>query len=114
LREGLSCWHEDLSGTATSQPRDIEGAENLYRLGLDHGNRVIVVQFPLRFYDNRIRGKNLLKRELAYFHPVKRQFTAKPEFVVAWINREDDSVHLNPYPDRKPLEGHERFDFLFD
>lgn len=113
LKEGLSSWSEDLSGTATSQPRDLREAENVYRRGKDHGPIVVVVQFPRRLYDTRIRGKNLLSRKMAYFHPVRKAFTVLPEFVTAWINRETDEVNINPYLDRRPAQGHEEFDFLF-
>jgi len=115
LREGLSCWSEDLSGTATMQPRDLRDAEGLYRIGRDHGDAAVVIQFPREKYSqNARRGSNLTNRALSYFHPRRGEFTVRPEFVVAWIDRDTDEVHLNPYPDRKPAAGHEKFDFIFD
>jgi hypothetical protein len=115
LREGVSSWYEDLSGTATIQPRDLRDAEQLYKNGRDHGDSVIVIQFPKELYRKYARrGSNLTNRALAYFHPTKQQFTVRPIFVTAHINRETNEVHLNPYVDRKPPIGHEKLDFMFD
>ena len=74
-----------------------------------------MIHFPRTLYDaNNRKGANLTKRALAYFHPVRKEFTVRPEFVVAWIDRKTDEVHLNPYEDRRPAEGHEKFDYMFD
>ena len=115
LQGGLSCWHEDLSGTATAQPRNLDEAEQLYKNGKDFGDSAIIIHFPKELYSaNAKRGRNLTNRALAYFHPIKKQFTVRPEFIVAWIDRNNNQVHENPYPDRKPTAGHEKFDYLFD
>ncbi len=105
LREGLSSWCESLSGTATLAPRDISEAENLYRIGLDHGNKAVVVMFPKDLYQKRIRGQDLTTKELAYFHPTRSKFTVRPEFVVGAIDRNSDEYTPNPHFDRKPAEG---------
>lgn len=114
LKEGLSSWSESLSGTATIQPRAVNEAENLYRLGQDHGNIVVVVRFPAQLYQTRVRGQDLTTKGLAYFHPERKKFTVRPEFVVGWIDRETNEYTPNPFLDRKPAKGYEEFNFLFE
>jgi len=114
LREGLASWCDDLSGTATAQPRELESAENIYRNGQTYGNAVAVIRFPREIYSRAKKFQALSSKELAYFHPRKKMFTVRPEFVVASIDRETNEVALNPHSDRKPVEGYEAFDFMFD
>ena len=116
LKEGLGFSGDEINGTATMQPKDIESAEGLYRAGKDHGDSVAVVKIPRSLYgggDGKSKG-SIMRKELIYFHPKKGKFTVRPEFVIAWIDRNNDEAYENPFYDRQPVEGHEEFDFMFE
>jgi len=116
LREGLTSG-ADLSSTATLQPRKLEDADVVYKNYRDHGPVVIVIAFPVELWAEA-RGKSrrneIGNRKLGYFHPKRRNFTVQPKFVKGWIDRETDEYHENPYPDRKPVAGHEEFESSMD
>jgi hypothetical protein len=115
LKEGLS-YSADINSTATAQPENLAHAEKIYHNGASYGSSVAVIQFPRELYDQTPikSGNNILSKDLAYFHPVRKSFTVKPEFVIAWIDRNTNQVRKNPYKNRKPLKGHEEFEDMFN
>ena len=115
LREGLATGG-DIRGTATSQPSRLTDAIWTYRSGAVYGDKVAVLKFPRALWENarkKAKGNEVATEEIGYFHPVRRTFTVRPEFVNGWIDRETDEYHPNPCHDRKPVEGHEEFDYMF-
>ena len=113
LQQGLVSG-EDLFSCASSQLSDLEIAEQSYRNGgNNYGNQTAVIHIPGELWGvarSKARRSEVSTREIGYFHPIKMDFTVRPKFVVASINRDTNVVSLNPYVDRRPVEGHEEFD----
>jgi hypothetical protein len=104
----------NLSSTATIQPRDKEKAKNIYFNGEDHGPIVVVLQIPNEIWNEvyyRLRPYVATSKKIGYFHPKRKEYTINPDFVVAWINRAGNQVHLNPFPiiQRKSAKGYEKY-----
>ncbi|MBI2629372.1 hypothetical protein HYW74_04790 [Candidatus Pacearchaeota archaeon] len=116
LREGLASG-VDLRSTATLQPKDLETAEGLFNNGKDHGNTIIVLSFPRKVWEEsrqKAPFNEVATRKIGYFHPRKKEFVVRPEFVLGWINRNTNEYCPNTYDERKPVSGHKEFDYLFD
>lgn len=111
LKEGLICHGGDISTTATIQPFDLEYAKGLYRIGYPERTAAIVIEFPR----NRIRRicDAGITRGVGYFHPIIKDFAIRPEFIVGWIDRETDQYHPNPYENRTPPRGFEKYEPIF-
>ncbi len=117
MREGLGCCAGDLLGTATWQPSDLENAEGLYRQTHKGNNAVVVIKIPtsrIKEIPKSSRNSIATVKGIGYFHPNRAEFTIRPEFVDGWINRETDAYTPNPYENRKPVEGYEQFEDMFD
>lgn len=120
MSEGLCCG-ADIRSSATWQPQDLEKAEALFRQTHKGNNAVVVVKIPRKTWETarakaRANGSTaeVTFREVGYFNPKKGNFTVRPEFVAGWIDRNSGEYHTNPYPDRKPVQGHENFDYLLE
>ena len=100
LRQGLESG-PNIQSTATWQPRELEPAKNMYGLGNAHGDTVVVIQIPRQLFekvraDPEYRGEEVLHEDIGYL-PDGRNFTVKPEFVTATIDKKTNEVKLNPY-----------------
>lgn len=117
LKEGLVS-SPDLTSIASLQTANQEIEQGIYNAGTLYGALAIIIAFPRQLFENA-RSKHGIKqiiidKKLGYFHPIKRNYTVRPEFIEGYIDRTTNEFHPNPYPDRKPLEGHEEFDHLLE
>lgn len=116
MQEGLSCG-ADIRSSATWQPQDLEKAEALFRQTHKGNNAVVVVKIPRKTWETvraELTGVEVMSRKIGYFHPENGDFAVRPEFVAGWIDRNSREYHTNPYPDRKPVEGHKKFNYLLE
>lgn len=113
MQEGLTCG-EDLLSTATAQSQELEHAKNLYRLTHKGSDAVVVIHIPREKITKANMHSLGTTNRIGYFHPVRKYFTIRPEFVTGWIDRTNDEYHPNPYPDRQPVKGFEQFEHLFE
>lgn len=114
MQEGLGCGTGDLLGTATWQPQDLHSAERVYKR--NHGTRdaVIVIHIPREKVTRTNKYSLAATKGIGYFHPTRKEFTIRPEFVSGWIDKTNDEYHPNPYSNRQPVKGFEQFEHLFE
>jgi hypothetical protein len=112
LKEGLLCSCGDLTATATFQPDNPERAMGMYLSGYPERTAAVIIGLPNGSFKKASEAG--LTRSLAYFHPIKKQFTIRPEFIEGWIDRKINRYFPNPFVNRRPIEGFEEFDYFFD
>jgi hypothetical protein len=109
LKEGLKCGAGDLSSTATTQPRDLDTAERIYRLGYPEREVAIVVALPRGSF--RKADEAGLTPGIGYFHPERGDIAIRPQFIEGWIDRKSDRYYVNPH--KSKIIKDERFDQIF-
>lgn len=94
------------SGTASSQPTDFRTAKQYFENGSKYGDAAIVIEIPRWLYldarkkaneeavaDGRVKAES---DEWVHDERISHNFVLKPEFIVGYIDRNDNSVHFNP------------------
>ncbi len=115
LKEGLLIGSGEMDSTSSDLPFDLESALNTYESGKDYGDSAVIIRIPRKSWENAKKKLGLSagqSREISYFHPNKKEYTIKPEFVFAWIDRKTDEVHPNQYRQTPLPEGHEEYESM--
>lgn len=114
LQEGIVSGSE-LQSTTTFQPQTYTEAERYYENGKGYGSTAAVIQIPRMLWNaarTKAKGDEVATKEIGYFHPTKRDFTVRPEFIIGYIDRETNIYYPNHYTKRNPKEGYEAFSHL--
>jgi hypothetical protein len=85
--------------------------------GFENKKIAVVLQIPSEIWKSVNRDYNLKEvssTKIGYFHPKRKEYVINPEYVIAWINKASNQVHLNPFPisQRRPAKGYEKYQFM--
>ena len=108
LKEGLY-YGNDLSSTATLQPREMKKAERVYRQTHKGSNAVVAIKIPEQIAREYFRQWEGMKgsrqagyetdKRVSYWHPGRKGFAIQRQHVHGWIDRETGEYTENPYKD---------------
>jgi hypothetical protein len=96
---GLVCGNNLLS-TSTIQPVDMDSARKSYEMRHKGDQAVIIIEIPRNLWalarKRQGSGHEAMDNSIGYMHPKARDFAIKPQFIVGFIDRRDNRVHISP------------------